>query len=390
MFLLKKFDAMSKTVIALAFCALLYGLSVGMDFVIIPLFLRAQGYSDAMIGVILGVEITSLFIISPKLPMLIEKFKIHKWLSMCLVIRNIPLLILPFTENLWQLFFVIVIFGMGGNSLFSCLQYWMNSIASDEKRGTLIGVLSTMMAIGVACAPPILNYTGRDEYSAFVASAGISMCMLVPLLLGQKVMPPNMQKSSKKIWEIVKSYPIPIIGSMVADFIFFSLSNFIILYGIAHNMAEEEAVYFVTYMVMGSILLEIPIGWLSDKVNRSIMMSICSLAIIGAVHLLEYNIENDYIRPLATFILAGSMGGIYTASLGLIGDKFRGDELAKANAAFAMMGCLGCIIGTCATGFLMDQFSSKGLVYSLSSISILYLGYNIYLMVKNRDLKLFE
>ena len=44
-------------------------------------------------------------------------------------------------------------------------------------------------------------------------------------------------------------------------------------------------------------------------------------------------------------LLGGLMGGLYTLSLALIGERFRGADLTRANTAFVMTFQLGAIVG---------------------------------------------
>ena len=52
-------------------------------------------------------------------------------------------------------------------------------------------------------------------------------------------------------------------------------------------------------------------------------------------------------------LLGGLMGGLYTLSLALVGERFRGADLTRANTAFVMTFQLGAIVGPPYAGALM-------------------------------------
>ena len=56
-----------------------------------------------------------------------------------------------------------------------------------------------------------------------------------------------------------------------------------------------------------------------------------------------------------------SAGGLFTLSLILIGERFRDDQLVRANAHVAQLWGIGCLIGPLATGAVSQWVSGHAL-----------------------------
>ena len=71
--------------------------------------------------------------------------------------------------------------------------------------------------------------------------------------------------------------------------------------------------------------------------------------------------------------LGGLMGGLYTMSLALIGERFRGPDLTDANTAFVLTFQLGTIIGPPYAGAVM-QATAVGIFPFTLLLPLLALG----------------
>ena len=60
-------------------------------------------------------------------------------------------------------------------------------------------------------------------------------------------------------------YAVPILSGLVVDYIFFSLSTYIILYGMSNGLKLHESKALISYMVISKIFFDIPIGIIIDS-----------------------------------------------------------------------------------------------------------------------------
>ena len=118
------------------------------------------------------------------------------------------------------------------------------------------------------------------------------------------------------------------------------------VYALDRGMSEAMAAGLLSIWLSGNILLQYPLGWLADRWSRR----------RGDGRLYApWRSRGQLLVPLAfatpallwplLVLLGGLMGGLYTLSLALIGERFRGADLTQANTAFVMTFQLGAIAG---------------------------------------------
>jgi MFS family permease len=128
----------------------------------------------------------------------------------------------------------------------------------------------------------------------------------------------------------------------------------------------------LTAVNFGSVMLQWPIGTLSDRIDRRVMLRLC-----GAGGLCGSAIVVAVGGPWTGVLLVlGVWGGvnaaIYPVALSMAGDRFRGSELITVNAAIIIAYGLGGLVGPTLGGSAMDLMGPRGLPVF---ISLLFTGF---------------
>jgi MFS family permease len=73
------------------------------------------------------------------------------------------------------------------------------------------------------------------------------------------------------------------------------------------------------------------------------------------------------------FVWGGVSWGLYGLGLALLGDRFRPEQLAAANAAFVMTYQVGSITGPILAGTALDHWPVYGLTIAVSVVAVLFI-----------------
>ncbi|MCK0198564.1 MFS transporter [Ancylobacter sp. 6x-1] len=125
--------------------------------------------------------------------------------------------------------------------------------------------------------------------------------------------------------------------------------------------AETQATQLMTCMMFGAIVLQLPIGWLGDKMDRERL--IIWLAVLSAASALAWPFALGSvwaIYPLL-FVWGGLFVGIYTIMLTIVGSRFSGSEIIGIYAGMGVFWGVGALIGPTLAGAAM-QVTTHGLV----------------------------
>jgi MFS family permease len=139
-------------------------------------------------------------------------------------------------------------------------------------------------------------------------------------------------------------------------------------FAFAQGLGEAAAALSLSAVIMGNVLLQFPIGWLADRMDRRRLFSLLAAATcLGAALLPLVDLDSTW-GLLCLLVWGAAAFGLYTLSLILIGQHLTGMRLMAATAAFAVAWGLGGLIGPWVTGVLMDAFGPVMLALALAVV----------------------
>ena len=156
----------------------------------------------------------------------------------------------------------------------------------------------------------------------------------------------------------------------------FGVGAFIIIYGMKNGLSLSDSALLLSSFMLGSLLLEVPIAWLSDNFDRRYCIVGCSFSsMIFAVYL-PIAIYTPIQAWILVFLWGGVIAGIYSISLTIIGERYTdGDDSIASNAGYSLMESIGGTIGIVAIGASMQYLGTDGMPYIIMFSSILYFSF---------------
>ena len=380
----------------------LASIAMGMSTIIIPVTLQHYNVTVTMIGVIMAIQTFVSLLAGFYFPASVRFFGMRRGLVLTTVLRVPPLLVLAFTSNIYIWIVAIVINGAGYFAFLMLLQTWISGINFKSNKGLMVSIYSTAISVGLAIGPIVLAfsddispmilpffksvithvglavqstpYEAKNQFN-FILSGLFSLAALVPVLIGLSFVPDFKFDGKAHIWKTITHAKGPMFAIAMGGVSFFGVCTFITLYGIKNNLPLNESALLLTCFMMGSVLLETPLTWISDFIDRRYVIVIASfLSMVCAVYL-PIAIYVTYQAYILLFLWGGVIGAVYSTSLALIGDKYTGQELIAANAGYSVMEAAGGVAGTLLIGFAMDLLGSDGLPYVIMLSSILYFSF---------------
>jgi MFS family permease len=120
------------------------------------------------------------------------------------------------------------------------------------------------------------------------------------------------------------------------------------------------ALYMVSAVVVGDAALQLPIGWMADRIARQTLFRCCGVVLLLSSMTIPSMLHTPLIWPLLV-LFGASAGGLYTLSLILVGQRYRDDALVRANAHIALLWGIGCLLGPLSTGAASQWVSGHAL-----------------------------
>ena len=379
--------------------------SVGINAVVLPTTLQSYGASPALIGAILAIEFVSVFAVSLGLTRLLRVASLYSWVLLAAAIRLPAIALLAYTTDLPWWFLLVLLHGFGNILAGTLLQIWLNSIPFTRARGLSMAMFGTSISLGLACGPLILQglhlvvdliepivattdawLAGRlgllpdagiaaETRIQLYASALLSTLSVVPIMLGRFFAPRFERSAQTSVRGAVARAPAVMFAVAICGASILGLQSFITVYGISNGLDIGNAALLLTAFMLGSIMLEMLVAWLSDFFDRRyVMIALILLSLAAAVYL-PIAIYDAWSARALLFAWGGVIGGLYSICLAMTAERFTGQDLVAANAAFSIMDAAGGMLGILAIGMAMQWLGVDGLPYVIMFASVLYFSF---------------
>ncbi len=349
------------SIVAVIASITVFGLIIGLTYPLLSLILESQGVGTDMIGMNAAMTAVGVVVSSPINPRLAKRFGVGEFMVYCLLATGVLLLLLRLFPNVYAWFVLRILLGVAINGLFVLSESWINQIAEDKNRGKIVGVYAAVLSAGFGLGPLLIPLAGIHSWTPFVAGACLVAVAIVPVMRVRHLAPKLSHDQGIHLSKFIRLAPILL--TAVAVFALFdgSAASLLPLYALEHGWAEEAAVIMVAALVLGNVALQIPVGWLADRMDRHAVMLLCGVAGVAGAVVLPFVIDIPWALWPTLLVWGGLIVGIYTVALALLGERFQGNDLVAGNAAFGLVWGLGAMAGPALGGQAMAQMGPNGL-----------------------------
>ena len=347
------------------------GISIGGMVPLIALTLEHRGVDPVLIGVNSAMTSLGVLVAAPLVPTVIRRLGAAEGVIVGLLLTSVALLGLAFTEDIGLWLLLRFLMGVGIATQWVVSETWMQAIVPERRRGLVMSVYVTSIAAGFALGPVFLTLVGTDGVLPFALFAGTIAATSLPMLPIRHWAPPLALGLRGSAFRLMREAPTVATAAIAVGLVDSAFFTFIPLYGLRIGLSHETAITLLTAVLAGNVVLQIPLGWFTDRVSRRGLLLalglICCLGPAAAGGALSAGSLAAY--PLL-FVWGGAAFGLYTVAMTMLGERYRGGELAAANAAFVMVFELANLVGPPTAGWAMETWSPNGLMAWMTVVAV--------------------
>lgn len=253
--------------------------------------------------------------------------------------------------------------------LYVVAESWLNDCATQETRGQILSVYMVLVMGGMAAGQMLLNLADPGGFELFVLISVLVSIALVPILLTVAPAPRFDAPSKLGLARLYAISPLGVLGCLATG-----LSNGAVI-GMGTVYARElgfsvgRISLFMGVVFFGAVLLQWPIGRLSDRFDRRRVITLTTtLAALVALALAAM----PALPAFALFVLAGVFGGLsfplYALCVAHANDYLEPDQMVSASAGLVFAGGLGALLGPVAVANVMAQWGPIGFFWFLAAV----------------------
>ena len=363
----------NRSLIAVIASMVVVNLVYGLTLPLMSLVLDAQGISKTIIGVSIVAQACAGVVIAPYVPRLMMRIGPGRLMQLATLLAATTLIALGIFQNVYLWFPLRFLLGASAAMLWSASEALINELVDDDWRGRIIGIYGSAGAAGFALGPLVLIATGSEGLTPFAVTAAIIIVASLPLFWLGNDGNDGEEKNQPSLRRIFRLVPQIMILNLIYAGAVESFLAFFPLFGIHLGLGEARSLSLLTMFGLGGVVIQLPLGWLADHVNRQRLLLTCFLLTMVGFVILPQIIATGTGGSLFVFSLGGIEGMIYAMGVILLGQQFRGVELASASVLFTSMWGAGTMLGPTIVGAGMDLLGNASMPYLIAAIYACYL-----------------
>jgi MFS family permease len=273
---------------------------------------------------------------------------------------------------MWSLGRVLI--GFCFSAVYVTAESWLNNAATNENRGQALSLYMIVQTLGIVASQALLLAADPSGYVLFVIPSVLVSLAVTPILLSISPTPAFETTKPMSLRELAGFSPLGCTGMFLLGGIFSAQFGMASVYGAEAGLSVAQISMFVATFFVGAVLLQYPIGWISDRMDRRALVVIISL--IGAAgSALGMLLGHEFTLLLVSaFIVGGMANPLYSLLIAHTNDFLEHEDMAAASGGLIFINGLGAILGPVITGWMMGTALGPGGFYLFTGVLFVVLA----------------
>ncbi len=277
----------------------------------------------------------------------------------------------PFLVAVAPWFALRFVEGLTMSGLFMCTESWLNERASNELRGRVLSLYMIAVYLAQGTGQFLLNLPDPTGFAIFVIASILISLAVVPVAVTRvpaPALPPASRLGFRQLYAIS---PMGISGAFVAGSIlggFYGLAPYF-AHGVGLSIAETAQ--FMSAAIIGGLLLQWPMGKLSDHVDRRwVMIAMCAGVVIASLALVGATGRTSAGLLVLAMLFGGVAFTLYPLSIAHTNDQIDPADLVPASASLLIAYGFGAVLGPVGAAATMSLMGPAGLFAFITGVAM--------------------
>ncbi len=316
---------------------------------------QIEAFSTLEISVVMSAYFVGFLFASRVAPWMIQRVGHVRVFSALGSAISAILILYPVLPEPWVWALARVAIGFCYCGVYITAESWLNDAASNENRGKALSLYMIVMMGGIVTSQWIISQGDVAGFAVFIIPSILVSLSFAPVLLSAtQTMPEFTATKPLEMRRLVRASPLACVGMFLLGTVFAAQFGMSAVYGTQAGLTEGQITTMVSLTYLAALLAQFPIGWLSDRMDRRVLILGLS-ALGGGVALLATLIPSPlWLILLAAAVVGGTSNPLYALLIAYANDYLDREDMAAASGGLLFINGLGAIAGPIVTGFLID------------------------------------
>lgn len=345
-----------------------------------------EGFPTSLIGVLMSAYFAGFIIGCRVNPTFIKNVGHIRTFVALASIASAATLIHPLAIDVlgWALLRATTGFCFAG--LVMIIESWINERAVNANRGRILSLYRVIDLSATTAGNLLLASASPASFHLFAIVSILMSLALVPVALTRTDAPKPIATARLDVPKLMRVSPVAAVGAPLvglANAAFWAVGA---VYAQALGYPPTLIAAFMSSVIVGAAILQWPLGYLSDRIDRRLVMALSGACGIGAAMTLSFMGGKS-----ATYLLGfGALCGAFIIPMfGLT--AAHANDLAEPGAAVETNGGLlllhgcGSVVGATLGGVVMSAFGPEALFRYIAAVYTVFVAFTLYRVTRRAD-----
>lgn len=343
---------------------------------------EAAGFEALAMSVVMSSYFAGFLIASRVTPAMIRRVGHVRVFAALGSLVSAVLILYPVFPNpvAWSLERVLIGFCFCG--VYVTAESWLNNAASNDTRGQALSLYMIVQMTGIIASQGLLLVPDSSGWLLFVVPSVLVSISFAPILLSITPTPAFESSKPMALREIYQVSPLSVIGMLILGGIFAAQFGMSAVYAASVGMSLPQMSMFVASFYVGALVLQYPLGWISDRVDRRKLIIVMS-ALGGIAALIGFLASGSFAVLLGVGFVIGAMSNpLYALLIAYANDFLEPDDMPAASAGLLFANGLGAIAGPLVIGWAIQRAGPSAFFILISGQLVALVLYGLYRMTQ--------
>lgn len=355
-----------------------------------------EGFPTAIIGFVMSAYFAGFLAGSTMVPKLVRRVGHIRVFAALASLASISVLFHAVFVNPVGWGAIRLVTGFSYAGLYIVAESWLNDRATNETRGQLLSFYMVVMLGGMGAGQLLLNLADPASFELFILISVLVSLALIPILLTAAPAPEFQTPSAVSLRQLYLISPLGVVGTFGTVMAQGGLIGMGAVFATEVGLSVAEISIFMAAMLFGGMLLQWPIGRLSDRFDRrrvlTVVTFLAAICAIAATVVIGPFAETLPVWVLYTLI--GVFGGLnmpmYSLTMAHTNDYLEPSQMVAASGSLVLVGGIGAAFGPITLAGLMTALGPVGFFWGLGLIHAAIGFFALYRMSRRDSMPLGE
>lgn len=279
----------------------------------------------------------------------------------------------------WALMRLVFGFCMAG--LFIVLESWLNDASTPTTRGRTLAVYMAVSMGGLAIGQLIIAFVDTAGYTLFILASVLVSLAVVPVTLAATTEAPPVREAERLgLSELYRTVPTGLVGMLFTGMSIGVLFGLGAVYAAGVGFSPGRLAAFLVLPTVGSLLMQWPIGLISDRLPRRGVIFVVALGAVAVCGVMAVLPSRSPLILVGMFLLGGMTFPLYSLLLTYTLDWSAPGKAIGASSSLLRVNGAGAVIGPVIASSFMGSTGPTAFFWALAvthGVIVAYVGYRI-------------